>query len=187
MSGRVRRYFFSFLPITIILAIAVGFSFCVASVLSFGFPVGLLPGIAITALYWAGMTWMLAWMASRRRVLARPQDAKGLHGWRYLDLAAPYSVVFSGCADILRAFCKTEPTVQDFAKGLSFGETRPSIWSWGSEISLWIEPLGETYTRVQVLSRPLVPINVADFGANERNFNRVVEMLRKRFTVVAEG
>lgn len=187
MSGRARRYFRAFLPITIILALVVGFSFCIASVLSFGFPMGLLLGIAITALYWAGITWMLAWMASRRRVLARPQDAKGLHGWRYLDLATPYSVVFNGCADILRTFCKSELTVQDSAKGLLFGETRANIWGWGTEIGIWVESFGENYTRVQVVVRPVVPVNVIDFGGHLRTLQRVVLLLRTRFRVVAEG
>jgi hypothetical protein len=161
--------------------------FAVGRALTSNFPQALLTGIAFWILFAAFFAGLTAFVASWRRPLVRPQNAPGLRKWRYLDFAAPYQVVFNACADIMHAFCKTEPVVRDFQSGVLSGETRPSIWSWGSEISLWVEALGESHTRVQVLSRPIVPTNVADFGANERNFNRVVEMLRIRLTVVAEG
>ena len=57
----------------------------------------------------------------------------------------------------------------------------------GSEISIWLEPLDEHLTRVQILSRPLVPFNIIDYGSNRRYVNRVVELFRTHHAIVAEG
>ncbi|HEX8600371.1 MAG TPA: hypothetical protein VF952_17865 [Chloroflexia bacterium] len=186
MSGNVRRYFFTFFPLSVLIALPMAFSFSILATIALGVPLGVPVGIALAALYGAGFTWLLAWIASRRRALARPQEAKGLCHWRYLDLAAPYPAALRACADILRSICKTE-TTQDPARGVLVAETRANLQSWGSEISFWIDSLDQNYTRVQVLSRPVVPINRFDFGANQRHVNRAIEMLRTRFSVIAEG
>ncbi|HEY0070020.1 MAG TPA: hypothetical protein VGE04_08650 [Chloroflexia bacterium] len=187
MSGRARRYFFAFLPFVALIALPLGFGCAIGTTREFGAPLGLLLAFLAAALYAGGFAGFLTWLASRRRVLARPQEVRGLHALRYLDLAAPQPIVFSECAGILRSVCKASPVMQDLAKGLLSCELRPNFWTWGTEISLWVEPLGDAYTRVQLLSRPIVPTNVIDFGASRRNVNLVVEMLRGRFTVVAEG
>jgi hypothetical protein len=187
MRGTVRHYFFSFLPLMVLTGLVPLVVLAIGLLLSTRGPVGVLLGFVFGTLYAAGMAWFLAWTASRRSVLAHPQEAKGLYRWRYVDLAAPYQAVFDACDDTLRALPRAEPTLQDPSRGFLIAETRASLLSWGSEISLWVEALGETYTRVQVLSRPVIPSNIFDFGANERNVNRVVEVLRTRFALVREG
>ena len=187
MSGRVRRYFFSFLPMAMALGLPIAIMLVVGFTFALRSPAALPLGVAAGTLYGAGIAWMLAWMASRRRVLSRPQEAKGLCYWRYLDLEAPCAPVFTACADALRAICKGAPILEDPARGVLISETRPNLLTWGCEVSFWIEARSQTRTRVQVLSRPVVPINVSEFGANLRIVNRAAEMLRTRFTVIAEG
>jgi hypothetical protein len=139
------------------------------------------PGVTLALLYSLGMAWSLSWLASRRKPIASFQEVIGSGAWRYADLSGQYEEVARSVEDLLRTMCTAGSVGEYGIPGMLVGEIKATFWTWGSELLGLVERLDPAVTRVQVLSRPLVPMNVFDFGANKRLAARFINGMRRRY------
>jgi hypothetical protein len=188
----MKRYFFSYLRVTWLFGLVIWIPYSLIYLLVHRpTPDPIFAPIVSLMIWWTLISvagaFVLAWFASHRKPLENLQLATGLFSRRYLDVNAPSNAVFDECLAALRNQARAKPIAQDRNRGILVGETKYSWTTWGCEINLRVEPLGEDATRVQVLSRPIVRINVIDFGTNRRNVDRLVDALKLRFPVLTEG
>jgi hypothetical protein len=128
--------------------------------------------------------WDIPRQISRRKPLTSFQQVVGLENWKYADLHGRYDDVVSSVKDLLRSMCIAESVGPYGMPGVLAGETKPTFWGWGSELLVLVESLDPTVTRVQVLSRPLLP-SAVDFGKNKRLAEKVIEGLTTHYTDVS--
>jgi hypothetical protein len=129
----------------------------------------------------------LSWMASHRRPITDFQRIIGIHAWKYADLSGKYEDVLSTSRGVLERLCVPGSVGEYGIPGTLVGETRATLLTWGSEILVLVERLDPGVTRVQVLSRPVVPVNFIDFGANKRLVAAFLDKLLPGFALLAEG
>ncbi|MBF6613873.1 MAG: hypothetical protein IVW55_12165 [Chloroflexi bacterium] len=134
-----------------------------------------------------GLSWLQAWQMSQHKPLTHLQDATGTFAWRYVDLQAPYDNVFDECTSMVQATCIDKSVAFDRNKGILVGYTHPTRWAWPMEINLRVEPVTETATRVQILSRPMMGLAIAGLGANRRLADNAVGALKALHPALAEG
>jgi hypothetical protein len=81
---------------------------------------------------------------------------------------APASVALDAAAHALQQtgakveFLDQDALVVEGSKGFSLA-------SWGEKISVRVEPVGPTVSVIHISSKPVMPLNVLDFGKNARN------------------
>src|SRR6476646_1777169 len=104
-----------------------------------------------------GLACQTSWQISRRRPLTSFQQVVGAENWKYADLHGRYDDVVRSAEDLLRSMCLAGSVGPYGVPGVLAGETKPTFWSWGSEILVLVESMDPVVTRVQVFSRLLMP------------------------------
>lgn len=148
---------------------------------------GIVAGIILTLLFCIVEVGFLSWMASHRRAITDFRTVVGASAWKYADLSGQYEDVFRAARGVLETLCSPGSVGEYGIPGTLVGETRATLLTWGSEILVLIERLDPGVTRVQVLSRPVVPVNFIDFGSNKRLVATFLDRLLPGFGLLAGG
>jgi hypothetical protein len=132
-----------------------------------------------------GLACQTSWLMSRRKPLTIFQQVVGAENWKYADLHGRYDDVVRSVEDLLRSMCIAGSVGPYGIPGVLAGETKPTFWSWGSELLVLVESMDPTVTRVQVLSRQLMP-SAFDFGKkNKRLAIQFIDGLSAHYTDVS--
>ena len=147
----------------------------------------IVPSVIIALLFSIGEAWFISWLASRRKPVTIFEQVVGAKSWKYADLSGQYDDVVRSVEDMLRSMCTARSVEAYGIPGVLAGETKPNFWTWCVELLVLVERMDPAVTRVQVLSRPLVPTNVFDFGANKRLAARFIDGMRCRYADLSAG
>jgi hypothetical protein len=131
-----------------------------------------------------GLAWQTSWLMSRRKPLTSFQQVVGAENWKYADLHGRYDDVVRSVEDLLRSMCIAGSVGPYGIPGVLVGETKATFWGWGSELLVLVESMDPIVTRVQVLSRHLLP-SAVDFGKNKRLTTAFIEGLTAHYTDVS--
>ena len=145
------------------------------------------PGFAIyTLLIGVIDVWYITRQISRRKPLISFEQVVGAESWKYADLHGRYGDVVRSVEDLLRSMCIAGSVGPYGIPGVLAGETKPTFWDWGSELLVLVESMDPTVTRVQVLSRPLLPSEMDLWNKkNKRLAEKVIEGLTASYTDVS--
>ena len=132
-----------------------------------------------------GLACQTSWLMSRRKPLTSFQQVVGAENWKYADLNGRYDNVVRSVEDLLRSMCIAGSVGPYGIPGMLAGETKAAFWNSGSEILVLVESMDPVVTRVQVLSRPLMPSEVDLWKKNKQLAVKVIEGLTASYADVS--
>jgi hypothetical protein len=95
-----------------------------------------------------------------------------------VTLQQPVAEAYQRCLNATDALPGSKVKSADEAANRVELKTKMSMKSWGEKVALELSPEGEGVTKVQVTSKPSVPVTMADYGKNQSNVNDVVGWLQ---------
>lgn len=96
---------------------------------------------------------------------------------RDIEINLPFNEVVNLCLEMIEKDNKLNLKGKNIDEGVIEATKGPSWKSWGEKVILKIEELDKNHTKVNINSKPWIPITMMDYGANLENVNRIRDYL----------
>ena len=121
--------------------------------------------------------WFILWLTHRlgikRKGFSLTKQNLPVVQKREMQLGLPYEQAFAVSTEALDRLPRITLKSENNSKGMLMANSRITWESFGEKIVLNIQRVDDRTTKVEIVSRPIVPITMFDYGKNLENVERI--------------